>query len=1006
MPPFHRRGKWRKGKPGPTLPKELLEEIKLHKGESGASHSKLLSRKEQRKEKRSMKKQNKAEYFSKSTSEKPTLTSEFKSSKRPLPEDDSSENSDSPSSKKRVRFSSSLGDSSNDVYHKPLTLSSTSTLRANMNSLPASARARLSQSRLSSYDLDEAEEEGEDDEGEYSSDESSEIEDDIAEVDIQEHGKLLKSLLTSQADENPDEKMIRDLERKLGVSGSSRLGGGKKSSRGKEDDEDEEEQEDEDGAGKGGSSVMSKRSKRELSRLKNEYAEDGLGDDFVDFLSSLDDIIYENEDDGGEEAHERSKSAAGAAKSAQERRKELAKSLYTPKEDGEEEEDEEEEDEEEEDEENDGEVDDDDDDDQVDDDDGEVDSEDSDEHDLDDEEDEEEEEEEDDGDDDEELSEEEELEASVDDNHRPHSSTSSKGPVSGSVNVPAHVDLTTPESLALRKQLQGLMNRLGESNLEPISKEISNIYSNNSKRSVNALFWEILLASCKSHVTTLRPFVMTYGALLSALHILVGPEVGSFMLEQATNTFLQSVKLESQVSSDLSLSVDSADLKLPNNLLLLLSYLFVFGVSFSTIIVDLLLLLVKRYSESDVELLLLALTQVGFQLRSDDPVSLKHILMEVQEKSSSLDSLSSSRSRVLGEFILDLKNNRKRVEQEALHERTTQLRKWLSHLASKTSGNASTSDRRLRISLSDIRSIPERGRWWLVGSAWAGSASGLLPHGSSTPNIGGSARDESTLPASFNSKRDLELIPIAKAMRMNTPVRVSIFVAIMGASDVEDGFHRIMKLNLRGSVERDIVKVLLECACQEGAYNPFYSHILKRLCNYHSRFKYTLQLSLWDTIETLDQNRDSNGTSVSRRIKTINLAKLIAYLLHHKVVTMNIFQKVEFLKLSSMPYTLTCMKIAICGVILSLENTEEDLIIVFSKLGKNSSTKLLLRDAMLVFFHSYISVPLLEQVLKEKLNGKRIVKDVWAPEALKKQLKFIVKVLESISADQEEEEDF
>lgn len=46
--------------------------------------------------------------------------------------------------------------------------------------------------------------------------------------------------------------------------------------------------------------------------------------------------------------------------------------------------------------------------------------------------------------------------------------------------------------------------------------------------------------------------------------------------------------------------------------------------------------------------------------------------------------------------------------------------------------------------------------------------------------------------------------------------------------------------------EREIIRVLIDCAGQEAAYNPFYAYLAGRLCEYHDKYKFTLQLTFWD----------------------------------------------------------------------------------------------------------------------------------------------------------------
>ncbi len=72
--------------------------------------------------------------------------------------------------------------------------------------------------------------------------------------------------------------------------------------------------------------------------------------------------------------------------------------------------------------------------------------------------------------------------------------------------------------------------------------------------------------------------------------------------------------------------------KLRKNVLLLLTYLLMFYVAHSNLLGGVLRVLAARFTEVDVELLLLALTFGGFQLRADDPAALRDVLRDVHAR--------------------------------------------------------------------------------------------------------------------------------------------------------------------------------------------------------------------------------------------------------------------------------------------------------------------------------------------------------------------------------------
>jgi len=62
-----------------------------------------------------------------------------------------------------------------------------------------------------------------------------------------------------------------------------------------------------------------------------------------------------------------------------------------------------------------------------------------------------------------------------------------------------------------------------------------------------------------------------------------------------------------------------------------------------------------------------------------------------------------------------------------------------------------------------------------------------------------------------NEDADPALIALASKMRMNTPLRRTIFIAVMGSKGVASAVQRVGALGLKGAQEREIVRVLVDC---------------------------------------------------------------------------------------------------------------------------------------------------------------------------------------------------
>ena len=237
----------------------------------------------------------------------------------------------------------------------------------------------------------------------------------------------------------------------------------------------------------------------------------------------------------------------------------------------------------------------------------------------------------------------------------------------------------------------------------------------------------------------------------------------------------------------------------------------------------------------------------------------------------------SVRTRFMIETINNLKNNRMKTGLAAssiASEHTLRMKRTVGSLNTRSIRASEP----LHISLKDIRETEKRGKWWLVGASFKdenfvdemeGSHTG---HSDTDPENGIS----NTTPGAPN------LLEIAKAHRMNTDVRRSIFITIMSSTDYRDAYLRLLKLRLKKTQKLEIPKVLIHCAAAENVYNPFYTLISRRLCS-DRKMKVAFQFSLWDLFKKMDEGDDriddeDQGTGGLGMGETVNLAKLFGIL--------------------------------------------------------------------------------------------------------------------------------
>ena len=313
---------------------------------------------------------------------------------------------------------------------------------------------------------------------------------------------------------------------------------------------------------------------------------------------------------------------------------------------------------------------------------------------------------------------------------------------------------------------------------------------------------------------------MTYAAFIAALYNTIGIEFGAHLvqtvveiLDKSRQDWLKAAKNEVAQGAGAEAHKEQ-EKEMGNkkcvNFVTLLGYLYDFEVVACVIIYDITRLAISEMSELDVELLLRVIRISGFQLRSDDPSSLKEIVLMVQEGISKRDQTTvSTRAKFMVETIMDWKNNKRKAQKKNAQNdlQMERLKKFVGNLGKKRGG---VSNEALRVSLNDIRSIHTKGKWWLVGAAWAGRSSADEDNSFSREGQEDSAVKETMGTASS------DLLKLARAMKMNTDVRRSIFVVLMSSEDCADAMERLLKLRLKDKQEREIVRVLLHCCAQVG----------------------------------------------------------------------------------------------------------------------------------------------------------------------------------------------
>ncbi|KAF9918061.1 suppressor of glycerol defect [Lobosporangium transversale] len=475
----------------------------------------------------------------------------------------------------------------------------------------------------------------------------------------------------------------------------------------------------------------------------------------------------------------------------------------------------------------------------------------------------------------------------------------------------------TEELLRLRRQLQGLLNKLSESNIEPILMDIESLYRKYPRADVTENITEMILASISSKANLLDSFVILYAAVVASLYRLVGIEFAAHFVQTLIEQFDAYHAMASSTKSTEMTDETLSAAKQCTNLIVLVSELYNMQVIACILVYELIRWFMTELSELNVELVVRFVKTSGYQLRQDDPTTLKTIIQDftvlanqTTAKEGSQKSISS-RTRFLLETLTALKANRMKgpstnsTTSGTIAESTVRMKKFVSGLSKKRTTFPSEP---MRVGLADIRQVKTKGKWWLVGSSWKNNMVGEE-----------SSRKFLTSTADDMLEAEDELLKLARKNKMNTDVRRSIFVVLMSSEDYVDAFERLIKLNLKEVQQREIVRILLHCAGNEKTHNPYYTLVGQRLCQHDHSFKITFQYSLWDLLREmgaadvggmekvkngqvigLDDGLNNSGKKVALR-RIINLSKMYGFLITSQDLSLVMLKTVTFTSLPEQP---------------------------------------------------------------------------------------------------------
>jgi len=449
------------------------------------------------------------------------------------------------------------------------------------------------------------------------------------------------------------------------------------------------------------------------------------------------------------------------------------------------------------------------------------------------------------------------------------------------------------------RQVKGQMNKLADSNIESIFNELRKLALSCSAPELHEAVCQCVIASTALGGATAAVHIVVHAALVALLHITnSGAEIGGLLLENVAERLIKH-RAAGETADATSFAV-------------LLAHMYNLRIIGCSVIYGLVRDLIASFNATDIEILLALLRQAGPHLRRDDPSALKDIILAVQSRAASLSSSSSAslppRVQYMLDMIYDLKNGRHVELPELLLE--DRLRKPLQKIAEKHRTTLGTNE--IRITWEELTSTEVRGRWWVVGSAYATVSTTQEAATSSLPTAAAAAGG----PKSEEEK----LAALARKHRMNTDARRAVFGILLSSEDYLDAYQKVVRLGLKGQDERDIAIVLLYCCARERTFNPYYQHLALQLCELLHPMRFSFQTAFWDKFKQVEEMKPREAS---------NLATLLAHLVGSQAVPLSVLKGVRFetLHARGVLFFRTFFETLLC------EYDEQTLCAVFKKLA-------------------------------------------------------------------------
>ncbi|CEG49355.1 nucleolar mif4g domain-containing protein 1 [Plasmopara halstedii] len=495
------------------------------------------------------------------------------------------------------------------------------------------------------------------------------------------------------------------------------------------------------------------------------------------------------------------------------------------------------------------------------------------------------------------------------------------------------------EMRELSRRINGQINRISESNIESIVLEMEKIYRANSRSVVNEILLEKLLQITCHPRQVMASLIKVGGALLAALYHCVGSEVGGFFVEKLVRKLVESA--EEAKKQLIEFAEQDNDVEDDTG-------------RTSKVPVNLTVFVIMLYNYGVVHCsLVYDLFRSFVDGFTSTDIELIHQLLKIGGA-----QLCSDDADALHQMIAAVQHKVFEAQKENCDRQPDERVRFILDL------------------IYDLKKSPKRskgGKSYASGSAldisslkkWLGRVKTRCGNANNPLRVSlqelldadengrwwvvggtwvGYQRQKSTSDESNDNVTNDEtdrLLKLAEKQRMNTDIRKQIFVALMGATDSFDAYERLLQLHLKEKQEREIVRVILHCCGQETKFNKFYLVLAETLCKMDPRYKFTFQLAFWDIFKLMTSSKPR---------KLFNQAQMLAGLVLSNTLSLSSLKVLDFTQLDEK--SVLFLRVLLVEI-LKVES-EVEMAKIFHRLLQTKKAQLTI-DGLAVFFHQYLT---------------------------------------------------